>query len=109
MACSDSGDPLGGLVVIRTPGTFDSGSFAATEMAPSAVDGDPTRYWLGPALPAEATTMMPALAAFVAASASGVSLVPKSEPSDMLITSMSWSTAHSIASTTTSVGPAQPN
>ena len=49
-----------------------------------------------------------AIAAFVDATASGLSFVPNDEPSDMLITSMSLSTAHSIASTTTSVEPAQP-
>ena len=65
-------------------------------------------YWLGPLLPAEATTMTPAFAAFVEATADGSSSVPNDEPSDMLITSMSLSTAHSIASTVTSVEPSQP-
>ena len=66
-------------------------------------------YWFGPLLPAEMTTTTPAFAALVAATASGESFVPKLEPSDMLMTSMSLSTAHSIASTTTSVEPVQPN
>ena len=52
--------------------------------------------------------MTPALAAFVEATADGSSLEPKGEPSDMLMTSMSLSTAHSIASTVTSVEPSQP-
>ena len=65
-------------------------------------------YWFGPLLPAEVTTMTPALAAFVEATADGSSAVPNEEPSDMLITSMSLSTAHSIASTVTSVEPSQP-
>ena len=43
------------------------------------------------------------------ATADGSSFVPNDEPSDMLITSMSLSTAHSIASTVTSVEPSQPN
>ncbi len=65
-------------------------------------------YWFGPLLPAEVTTMTPAFAAFVEATADGSSAVPNDEPSDMLITSMSLSTAHSIASTVTSVEPSQP-
>ena len=52
--------------------------------------------------------MMPALAAFCAASASAVFAVPKGAPSDMLMTSMSFSTAQSIAWVTTSVEPSQP-
>ncbi len=52
--------------------------------------------------------MTPAFAAFVEATADGSSFVPNGEPSDMLITSMSLSTAHSIASTVTSVEPSQP-
>ncbi len=78
-------------------------------MAPAALPGEPTMYWFGPSLPAEITTTTPALAALVAASASGESLVPKGDPSDMLMTSRSLSTAHSIASITTSVEPLQPN
>ena len=65
-------------------------------------------YGFGPLLPDEATTMTPAFAAFVEATAVGSSVVPNGEPSDMLMTSMSLSTAHSIASTTTSVEPSQP-
>ena len=66
-------------------------------------------YGFGPLLPADATTMTPAFAAFVDATASGSSALPNGDPSDMLITSMSWSTAQSIASTTTFVEPTQPN
>src|SRR6266513_1521121 len=91
------------------PGRVSQGSFAATEIAPSAVDSEPTTYGLGPALPADATTMTPALAALVDATAEGSSFEPNVEPSDMLMTSMSLSTAHSIASTVTSVGPSLPN
>ena len=32
-------------------------------MAPSAVPGEPVMYWLGPLLPADVTTITPALAA----------------------------------------------
>src|SRR5262245_60820203 len=53
--------------------------------------------------------MTPSFAALLEATASGESGVPNGEPSDMLMTSMSLATAHSIASTTTSVEPAQPN
>ena len=70
--------------------------------------GEPTMYWFGPLLPADVTTMTPSLAALVEASADGSSLPPNEEPSDMLMTSMSWSTAHSMASTVTSVEPWQP-
>ena len=45
---------------------------------------------------------------FVAATASWLSGRPNSEPSDMLMTSMSLSTAHSIASSVSLVGPLQP-
>src|SRR5882762_2239393 len=104
---------IAGIVVPEklsiAPGKVGYGSFAATEMAPSAVDGEPITYGLGPALPAEATTITPALAALVDATADGSSFEPNVEPSDMLMTSMSLSTAHSIASTVTSVGPSQPN
>jgi subtilisin family serine protease len=48
-------------------------------------------------------------AAFEAASADVLSRRPKAEPSDMLTTSMSFWTAHSIASVTRSVEPSQPN
>ena len=71
--------------------------------------GEPVMYWFGPLLPAEVTTITPAFAAFVEATADGSSFEPNGEPSDMLITSMSLSTAHSIASTVTSVEPAHPN
>src|SRR5205823_6011910 len=102
-AVSVSGVPLGGAVWTRTPGKVGVGSFAATEIAPSAVAGEPVMYWFGPLLPAEATTTMPSFAAFVDATADGSSFDPNGEPSDMLTTSMSFATAHSSASTTTSV------
>src|SRR5438067_11981313 len=95
--------------VTCTPGNLSVGSFAATEIAPSAVAGEPVMYWFAPLLPAEATTTMPAFAALVDAAADGSSAEPNGEPSDMLTTSMSLSTAHSSASTTTSVEPLQPN
>src|SRR5882762_11998957 len=91
------------------PANCGVGSLAATEIAPSAVAGEPVIYGLPPLLPAEATTITPALAALLAAIASAESFVPNGEPSDMLTTSMSLSTAHSRASTTTSVEPSQPN
>ena len=53
--------------------------------------------------------MTPALAALLAATAVGSSALPNGEPSDMLMTSMSFATAHSMASTVTSVEPSQPN
>src|SRR6185312_4730094 len=96
-------------IVTSAPGKLCVESLAATAMTPSPVPGEPTRYWFKPLLPAAATTTTPAFAALVAAFADGSSLVPNGEPSDMLITSMSLSTAQSMASTTTSVGPAQPN
>ena len=65
-------------------------------------------YCAGPSLPAEATTITPALTAFVDATADGSSALPNGEPSDMLMTSMWFATAHSIASTVTSVEPSQP-
>src|SRR5689334_21578888 len=65
-------------------------------------------YGLGPSLPEEVTTMVPAAVALFTASASGSSAPPNGEPSDMLITFMPWSTAHSMASTTTSAEPWQP-
>ena len=85
------------------------GSFAATLIAPVADAGEPVMYRPAPLLPAEATTMIPAFAAFVDATASGFDASPNGEPRDMLITSMPLSTAQSIASTTTFVEPAQPN
>src|SRR5438270_11132156 len=83
-------------------------AFAATDRAPSALAGEEVTYGLAPLLPADATTMTPAFAAFVDATATGSSFEPNGETSDMLMTSMSLSTAHSIASTTTTVTPAQP-
>ena len=65
-------------------------------------------YGLEPSLPVEATTITPALAAFVAASAAGSLALPNGEPSERLITSMSWLTAHSIPSIDASVEPSQP-
>src|SRR5919198_2093242 len=71
------------------PGNFATGSFAATLIAPTPVDGEPAMYSPGPLLPTDATTMIPAFAALVAATADGSSAVPNGDPSDMLITSMS--------------------
>src|SRR6059036_1943195 len=102
---------IAGIVVPEkvsvAPGKLGYGSFAATDMAPSPVAGEPVMYGLGPLLPADATTITPAFAALVDATADGSSFVPNDEPSDMLMTSMSLSTAQSMASTTTSVGPSQ--
>src|SRR5438045_9790627 len=95
--------------VIVVPGKVCHGSIAAVVMAPAAVPGEPVMYWLGPLLPADVTTMTPAFAALVDATAEGSSFEPNGEPSDMLITSMSLSTAQSMASTVTSVEPSQPN
>src|SRR5262249_5973976 len=94
---------------ISTPGKLCVGSLAATLIAPLAVAGAPSTYGFGPLLPADATTMRPSLAALFDATASGSSGPPYGEPRDMLMTSMLWSTAHSIASTTTFVEPAHPN
>ena len=107
-----NGEPFGlaiaGVVVSVAPGKPGDASLAAVAIAPSPVPGEPVMYWFGPLLPAEVTTITPALAALVEATADGSSFLPKDEPSDMLITSMSFSTAHSIASTVTSVAPVQP-
>ena len=87
------------------PGTSASDRSRPSRSSPRPVPGDPVMYWFGPLLPADVTTITPALAAFVDATADGSSLEPNGEPSDMLITSMSLSTAHSIASTVTFVEP----
>ena len=63
-------------IVMIAPGKLGAGSFAAVAIAPSAVPGEPVMYWLGPLLPAEVTTMTPAFAAFVEATADGSSFVP---------------------------------
>src|SRR6476619_6735216 len=97
-----------GDVWTSTPGVATHESFAAVEIAPSAVPGEPVMYWLGPSLPADVTTTTPSLAALVVATADGSSFDPNGEPSDMLMTSRWFLTAHSIASTVTSVEPAQP-
>src|SRR5581483_306385 len=94
--------PLASIAVMAgrsmvAAGKVGVGSLAATDIAPSALAGEPWMYWFVPLLPAEATTMTPAAAALVAAAADGSSFEPNGEPSDMLITSMSLSTAHSIA------------
>ena len=52
--------------------------------------------------------MTPSCAALAAAAAPGSSALPNGEPSDMLMTSMWLSTAHSIASIVSFVGPLQP-
>src|SRR5687768_63904 len=91
-----------------TPGNDSVLSTAATLIAPVPALGAPVMYWDAPLLPAEATTITPEAAALVDASADGSVDRPNGEPSDMLITSMSLSTAQSMASTVTSVEPAQP-
>src|SRR5438105_14214750 len=83
-------------------------SMAATLITLSAVAGVPVMYVTAPLFPDEATTTMPASAAFCAASASAVSLVPKDDPKDIFTTCMPFCTAQSSASTTTLVEPEQP-
>src|SRR5579862_3599977 len=83
-------------------------SMAATLIALSPLPGSLTTYGILPALPAAATTTTPASTAFSEASASASVAVPKSAPSDMLMTCMLCSTAQSMASTTTLVEPEQP-
>ena len=97
-----------GVSVICAAGKVDVGSFAATLITSLPEAGSPVMYAFEPSLPEEATTMTPSCAAFSAATASGESGLPNGEPSDMLITSMLLSTAHSIASMTSFVGPLQP-
>src|ERR1035437_8398376 len=76
---------------IVAPGNVALESSAATEMVRELEAGVPVMYALGPSLPLDATTTAPARDAFSAATASGVLVVPKSEPSDMLMTSTpSW-------------------
>src|SRR5919201_3108295 len=58
------------------PGKVGTGSFAATLIAPVPLDGVSVMYSPGPLLPADVTTMMPAFAALVAATAEGSSAVP---------------------------------
>ena len=91
-----------------TPGKVATLSTAAVLITPVPVPGDPVMYGLGPLLPDETTTITPAAAAFVDATALGSSRRPKEEPSDMLMTSMSFATAHSMASTVASVEPRHP-
>src|SRR5262249_49169319 len=105
IACT-VGPPASAICAAGKPGV---GSLAATLIAPLAVAGEPSMYGFGPLLPADATTMTPSLAALFDATAVGSSGPPYGDPRDMLIASMLWSTAHSIASTTTLVEPAQPN
>ena len=64
-------------------------SIAAVAIAPVPVPGEPVMYGFGPLLPADVTTITPAAAAFVEATADGSSARPNGEPSDMLMTSMS--------------------
>src|SRR5579863_5017381 len=101
--------------------TIGAGSPASSEaaavMAPPATPGEPAMKKVSLELPAEIATITPAAAAFWAAIAVGLVTVPKSEPSDMLITSRwsdrspspSGSIAQSMAWTTTPVLPPQPN
>ncbi len=93
---------------ISTAGVLWTPSFAAVLITSLPVPGVPVMYGLLPSLPDDVTTITPSWAAFSAASASGESALPNGEPSDMLMTSMLWSTAHSIASITSFVPPAQP-
>src|SRR5664279_1984245 len=92
-----------------------SASVAATEIAPGNTAGALVMYGVGPALPEAATTTIPAATALATAVASArlppsaLPTLPKSDPSDMLITFMPCATAQSIASATTLVEPAQPN
>src|SRR5262249_17137753 len=58
------------------PGKLDVGSLAATLIAPLAVAGEPSTYGFWPLLPADATTMMPSLAALLDATAVGSSAPP---------------------------------
>src|SRR5215210_1309450 len=75
----------------------------------SPVVTPPWMYALGPELPADPTTTMPASLALSTAMAVASSPRANAAPSDMLITSTPSSTALSIASTTRSVLPSQPN
>src|SRR5262245_12855054 len=90
------------------PGKPAVGSLAATLITFVPDAGEPVMYGFWPLLPADETTMMPSLAALDAATADGSSVLPNGEPRDMLMTSMPLLTAHSIASTVTSVDPLQP-
>ena len=101
--------PPVGVSASASPGYEACESIAATLIAFSPVLGLPATYGTVPEFPLEATTTMPAFTAFSDASASASSSVPKSAPSDMLITCMSCATAQSIASTTNLVPPVQPN
>ena len=88
--------PLASIAVSVAPvlrlsveaGKVGVGSLAATLMTPLPLAGSPVVYGFEPSLPEDATTMTPSLAAFDAATASGLSVEPNVEPSDMLITSM---------------------
>ena len=91
-----------------TPAKVGVESVAATAIPLVPDAGELVMYGLLPALPDADTTMMPSLAAFDAATASGSVALPKSEPSDMLMTSMWCVTAHSMPSITTLLEPAQP-
>ena len=97
------------LSASEKPGNVGDESLAAVLMMLSATPGDPVMYWFAPLLPADVMTMTPAFAALVDATEDGSSFVPNADPSDMLMTSMPLSTAHSMASTVTSVEPRQPN
>ena len=96
------------LISMVAPGNEAVASLEATLIVPVPAPGAPVMYWFAPLLPADATTITPALATFVEATADASSAVPKTEPSDMLITSTSSSNAMLMASTVTLVEPAQP-
>src|SRR5258708_16245863 len=91
----DNAKPLAsiaGIVVPEkvtvAPGKVGYGSFAATEMAPSAVAGGPLMYGLKPLLPADATTTTPAPAAFRQATPARSPFRPKAAPDPKLMTSL---------------------
>src|ERR671914_463937 len=76
---------LSALVIAAVAdGKSGIGSFAATLIVPSATDGDPTMYGLGPLLPAEVTTFVPSRTALFEAIAATSCVPPNGEPSDML-------------------------
>src|SRR5690348_7413410 len=114
-----SGAPLASIVAIGAtalenvrvaPGYVGTlPSIAATDRTPLAVLGEPTTYAPGPLLPADATTVIPSLKAFWAATDVASSMPPSGDPSDMLITSTASCAARLIARSTTLLEPAHPN
>ena len=84
-------------------------SSAATEMAPSSVEGEPTKNGCAPSFPAATTTVTPAVSAALIAACSAPPLIPYGEPRERLITLAPRATAFSIPSAVSSVPPLQPN